>query len=180
MPYDKTKYFQITDDGKLKTSEILAECRKHFEVYCYNEENVDTNFPPPKKASTRYFLKTVEADEANKNQSANDLEKAGVDGITLRERLLMELDYFEETGEHLDVINWTLCSGSRYSGGPVPGVSWRSGPREVAVRWFPVGGAHDRLRARAVVSNPLFLETLNPSALPQELTINGQIYRLEK
>ncbi len=72
MTYDKEKYFRIVDDGKLKTSEILAECKKLFPIWSYyNDEQLDKDFPPIK--STRYFKKNIEADEDLINKSAEDL-----------------------------------------------------------------------------------------------------------
>lgn len=68
-------HFKITDDGKKKTSELLDECRALFPVWSYYDNNrLDKDFPKPKKSTTRYFAKTVEADEKHKNKSANDLE----------------------------------------------------------------------------------------------------------
>src|SRR3989344_2728660 len=60
----------------------------------------------------RSFLAVIEADEENANKSANQLKEEGHEDITLMERLFLELVYFLMTGEHLDVINVTLCSGS--------------------------------------------------------------------
>lgn len=157
----KQNLFKITDDGKLKTSEIIAEMKEKFDVYCwYSNQQLDKDFPPPKKATTRYFKKTVEADEEHRNKSANDLEKEGVKGCTLRERLFMELEYFEETGGHLDIDNITLCSGSRSSGGGVPGVGWDADSRRVCVGWSDPVYRDSGLRTRAAVSENLELDTL--------------------
>ena len=92
-----TKLFKIVENPKLKTSEIVALMRKDFKVYVYSEENLDINFPAPKKVTTRYFKKNQEADEEWANKSANDIEKLGLTDqmITLRERLFMELAYFQ-------------------------------------------------------------------------------------
>ena len=97
-----------------------------------------------------WFRDVVEADEELKNLSANDLKEKGIPGITLEERLLMELKYFKETGNHLDIKSWTLCSGSRYSSGRVPSVRWDSGG--LGVGWYRPGGAHGSLRSRRAVS----------------------------
>jgi len=97
-----------------------------------------------------WFRDVVEADEELKNLSANDLKEKGIPGITLEERLLMELKYFKETGNHLDIKSWTLCSGSRCSDGRVPGVSWYSG--RLGVDWCRPGGAGGSLRSRRAVS----------------------------
>jgi len=155
MKYDKTKYFEIKECKK-KTSELLADCEKLFPVYSwYLDERMDKDFPPPKKITTRYFKKTVEADENLKNKSADDLGKKGIEGITLRERIIMELQYFNETGEHLDIINITLCSGSRRSDGDVPDADWSGSKFEVG--WFDAGDRGGGLRSREAV-------TLNPSS----------------
>lgn len=92
----------------------------------------------------------VEADEELKNKSANDLKKEDIPGITLGERLLYELKFFDETGKHLDVDNWTICAGSRGRDGDVPRVHWYDG--EVSVNWDGPGHRRDYIRARAVVS----------------------------
>lgn len=85
-------------------------------------------------------------------------------GITLRERLLLEIAYFKETGDHLDINNWTLCSGSRSSDGSVPYVRWYPDDGEVRVYWYCSGDRYSRLRSRQaqflkpVPSAPLSLE----------------------
>lgn len=94
----------------------------------------------------------AEADEELKNKSANDLQKEGVNSITLEERLLLEIKYFRETGKHLDVENITLCAGSRDAGGGVPGVYWDGWGGWLGVNWFGPGGACGGLRSRPVVS----------------------------
>jgi len=84
------KLFKITDKKGVKTSDIIKECRELFPIWVYNEKNIDKEFPPIKKTTTRCFERVVEADEENKNISANEADKKGIKGITLRERLLME------------------------------------------------------------------------------------------
>lgn len=100
------------------------------------------------------FKTTVEADEENKNQSADQRRAEECKDITLLERLLMGLAYFLVTGKHLDVKNWTLCSGSRGSSDFVPDVGWDSYSRKVFVVWYDSGDRDDGLRARSVVSLP--------------------------
>lgn len=97
------------------------------------------------------FKATVEADEENADQSANQRRKKGCKDITLLERLLLELAHFLATKRHLDIDNVTLCSGSRYSDGGVPRVRFHSGTREVRVYWCNPGRSFGRLRARAAV-----------------------------
>ena len=93
----------------------------------------------------------VEADEELKNLSANQLKQQNISGITLEERLVYGLKFFKETGgSHLDIANWTLCSGSRYSGGSVPRVRWRGGLMHVS--WCNPDDRNKTLRSRQVVS----------------------------
>lgn len=171
-------YFTITET-KQKTSEIIAKMRKLFDVYSfYDDKQLDKDFPPPKQISTRHFAKNIEADEEYKNMSANDLDEKGVKGITLRERLLMEIQYFKETGNHLDVDNVTLCSGSRDSGGDVPSVYWDSARRGVYVDWGGLSRSYSSLRARVAV-NPLTLSSLVPSATGDSIDLITRVGNLE-
>jgi len=70
--------------------------------------------------------------------------------MTVPERLLYEIKYYDETGEHLDVKNITLCSGSRDSAGSVPYVYWYSGG--MYIFGCPPRDVCSVLRAREVVS----------------------------
>ncbi len=147
-PFD-IEYITVIDDGKKKTGEIIAELRKLFPVWVYNESEVDKEFPAPTKPTSRQFLLVQEADEDLKNKSANDLEQEGIPGITLRERLLYELDYFRKTGQHLDIKNVTLCTGSRYSDGRVPYVGWYSDVLDV--HWYHPADRSVHLRSPRAV-----------------------------
>lgn len=101
------------------------------------------------------FRRTVEADEKNKNLSADILKAQGHKGITALERKLLGLGYFVATGKHLDVKTTTLCSGSRNRYGYVPYVYWSSDDRKVYVNDFNPANANDNLRSRSVVSSDI-------------------------
>lgn len=90
-----------------------------------------------------------EADEESRGLSANQLRGQGHKGIILFERALYELKYWDETREHLDQQNATLCSGSRSADGLVPRVGWHD--REFRVRWSYPDYARGFLRSRSVV-----------------------------
>lgn len=93
----------------------------------------------------------VEADKELKELSADVLCKRKIAGITLDERLRLELFYWVRSrGQHLDVDNITLCAGSRDSDGSVPHVSWPGDG--LGVYWYAPGDADPRLRAREIVS----------------------------
>lgn len=139
----------------LTLGQIVTVLRQKFDVSLYVEDlnqDVTVNYRVNTETYAIWIRDVVEADEDNKNLSANQLKKQGIEGVTLMERLLYELIYFTETGKHLDVENWTLCSGSLNSGGGVPGVYWDADRRGLRVGWFDPDRRSDRLRARAVVS----------------------------
>jgi hypothetical protein len=91
----------------------------------------------------------VEADLDMATLSAWAIEERRLTTMTLAERLVYELKYFAETGQHLDVQHVTLCSGSRCSDGRVPGVCWHKGVVSV---WTESGYHYgDGWRARLAV-----------------------------
>jgi len=121
----------------ITNEQVFQQCKKHFPCWKYTDRDLDvavpTNDRTPKNGAYAIWVRdTVEADVVHKNRSANYLKKQRISGITLLERLLLELKYFLETGKHLDIQNWTLCSGSRRDGGGVPRVRWRGGGLRVA------------------------------------------------
>lgn len=130
------------------------ECAKRFPCWKYAgdlDKAVSTNDRDPKNGTYAVWVRDrVEADEELKSKSADDLTEAGIKGITLTERLLYELKYFTETGKHLDLKNWTLCSGSRGSDGHVPSVRWR-GDR-LRVYWDGPATRYSSLRSREAVT----------------------------
>ena len=135
--------------------QVYDKCKQLFGTWKYTDNSLDqavpTNDRDTKNGHYAIWIRDrVEADEELKNKSANDLKKANTPGITLLERLLLELKYFKETGKHLDIENWTLCSGSRRSDGNVPYVFWDG--VKLGVDWYYVDDAYDYLRAREVVS----------------------------
>ncbi len=131
--------------------------RKYFKVWVYREDLDDfvaKNERTP--ANGHYAIRVrerIEADEELKNLSAEDIMARAFATMTLLERLLYELKYFRETGKHLDdVVNWTLCSGSRAADGSVPDVCWDSNFDRLGIDWCCSWHASGGLRARAVVS----------------------------
>lgn len=96
------------------------------------------------------FRRTIEADEENRNLSADDLKKKGAEGITLLERLLIELGYFISTSQHLDMESVSLCAGSLHRSGNTPRVCYRSGSLRIYVCWCGSRDQCDHLRPRSV------------------------------
>lgn len=130
---------EIKDNPKIKTSQIMQRLRDKFSVWSYyDDQQLDQQFPAPEKETARHFLDSQEPDAETLGLSTKEVSKKHPDGqgITLRERMLLELAYFEKHGEHLDIKGITFCSGSRHSDGFVPYMGWSSDDREVEVSWY--------------------------------------------
>jgi len=158
---------------------LFQECKKLFPAWCWDEKELKNITNDRNGKYEIKFKDCVEADEELKNTSANELKEKGIIGITLPERLKMELDFFKETGKHLDVENITLCSGSRLSDGFVPFVYWFVGG--LRVHYFSPGIANGRLRSRQAVSSTSNLKSFNLDSfdLSQiKITIRGKNYGL--
>lgn len=139
----------------LTTSAAYALCKSRFACSSYYGDDLDAAIPrndrDPKNGSYAIRVRDrVEADEELKNLSAEDLTYRSVAGITFLEREVFELKYHEETGKHLDIKNWTLCSGSQSSAGRVPLAHWHGG--RFYVRWLDPQDRRDDVRSRGVVS----------------------------
>ena len=132
----------------------MAACKKRFPKWQHTSD-LDASVTHNDRtaqggAYAVWFRDRIEADEETANQSANNLSAAVVKTITLLERILMELEYFGRTGQHLDLANLTLCAGSRGSGGGVPYCGWFDA--KFYVGWALVGSRRPSLRARVAVS----------------------------
>ena len=137
----------------LTINQVIAAMRKHFSVYLYTNDldrDVPTNERDPKTGAYAIRVRDrVEADEELKDLSANQVKQMGFATLTLLDRLVYELKYYSETKSHLDIGNITLCSGSRYSDGNVPGVDWHVS--RLYVGWCGSVGSRGRVRARSAV-----------------------------
>ena len=137
-------------------NKVITAFRKlDVSVYLYTNDldaDVTKNDRDPNRDGSYVviFKKTVEADPDQKDKSADMLKAEGVQGITLLERLLLELGYFLATRKHLDNENWTLCSGSRYSDGGVLSVCRDRDGRRLCVGWYNPGSHAANLRSRSV------------------------------
>ena len=157
----------ITDNGKKKTSQLLAECKELSSVYCYlSDEQLDKDFPPKKTKFT--YEMTQEPDEKWANKSWNDLQKIDVHFMELRERLIFQKEYKKKTGNFPDQKYITLCN-SRDSDGNVPRCDWDDG--KFWVLWRSPDCCDDDLRSRSAVSS----SSLTPSD-----TLEVRVENLEK
>ncbi|MDD5341262.1 MAG: hypothetical protein PHC97_02385 [Patescibacteria group bacterium] len=137
----------------LTANRLFDKCKEHFTSWKYRDDlNTVISVRKTDKTYAIWLRDRIEADKENKNLSAKECEKRGINGITLEERLVMELFYNwnRPAGKHLDINNVTLCSGSCDSDGGVPGVGWGGGGLYIGC--CDPGSAGDILRARSVVS----------------------------
>ncbi len=137
----------------LTLNQAWAKCGERFRAYSYIGDDLDKAIPTNDRTSSAAYAKRfrdcVEADEENKNLSADALARREAQSIILLERLLMELWYHWKTGEHLDIENVTLCAGSRASYGGVPSVRWCGD--KLSVDCYNLVAAGDSLRARTAL-----------------------------
>ncbi len=133
---------------------LFDKCRELFPSQKYTDRNLDEVITSDRTSQNGHYAIWVrdrqEADEENKNLSADDLKKRCSIEITLEERMLYELKFFKETGGYLDKANWTLCAGSRYSDGCVPCAGWFGAGFEVF--WDFTHSHFVYLRSRSAVS----------------------------
>ena len=138
----------------LTNNKVYDACAKHFPCSRYVndlDKDVPTNERDPKNGTYAIWVRdVVEADEAHKSKSADMIKQEKLKTETLLERMLHELVYFLETKKHLDLQNWTLCSGSRDSDGDVPSASMLVG--RFYVGWSDAGYSREDLCVREVVS----------------------------
>ncbi len=138
----------------LTANRIWQECKARFTCWAYCGDDLDRAIPTHERTADKesYTIRVrdrVEADKELKNLSANQIRGMKLGTMTLPERLLLELWYFWKTGKHLDIQNYTLCSGSRNSAGRVPSVHWDYD--ELHVYWNSPDHSLDDLRARSAV-----------------------------
>lgn len=138
--------------AEMTLNRAFAKCKERFPSASYVGDDLNKGVPtnerdPAKIGAYAIRLRDrVEADEEWKETSADTIASRRVTTITLLERVLLELWYHWKTGKHLDVNNWTLCSGSRDADGYVPSADWSDG--RFRVGWRGPDDAAGDLRAR--------------------------------
>ncbi len=136
----------------LDAQKIFDKCKEFFATSDFDSSTVRDLERATDSAYAVWIRNGVEADEENKNLSADKIKEIGMATQTLRERLLQELEHFKKTGMHLDIHNVTLCAGSRHGDVSVLSVYWRSDDGKLIVYWDNSDNAYNNLRARQVVS----------------------------
>ena len=99
--FNKWKWMDVSIDAKL---DMTREARSGIGSYLVRVQN------------------GIEPDSQYLGKNTRQADPDGTIGITLKERMLLELWHYEQTSKHLDLRGVTFCSGSRYQGGDVPSV----------------------------------------------------------
>ena len=125
-----------------------------FPCYTYISGNLDEAIPINDRTADKAYATLVrdrqEADDESRNLSANQLKDRGHKGVTALETIIDEVGFYKRTGQHRDMKNVTLCSGSRRSDGDVPRSDWHDG--KFCLFWYDPGSADVYLRSRETVS----------------------------
>jgi hypothetical protein len=136
----------------LTPNAAYAACERNFKCWRRSTQDLDAavalNGREPTSTYGIHVRNRVEADEEYQDLSANDVAVRGIAGTTLLERELLELKYWHDTQRHLDLGNVTLCTGSRFADGSVPGAYWNDGG--FGVTWRDPAGRVPGLRVREV------------------------------
>ena len=123
----------------------LAAMRAKFQVWVYTEDLdavVTTNTRTSAQSYAIWVRDGVEPDTDFLGKSTRQADMDGKIGMTLLERMVFEVKFFVETGEHLDYKGVTLCTGSRDSGGDVPHLYFDPSFGKVRVDWYRVDGSN--------------------------------------
>lgn len=122
----------------LTLSQVYKSMSAAFKCWKYADDLdkvVIKNARDTKHAYAIWVHDRVEPDVQYLGHSTKKIDPDMTIGVTLLERMIHEIVYFDETGEHLDIKGVTFCSGSRGSNGGVPGADWRADAQEVRVCW---------------------------------------------
>lgn len=114
------------------------------------DKSVTQNVRDTKKSYAIWVRDEAEPDTEFLNKSTRQADPDMKIGVTLTERMIHGIDYFSETGKHLDVKGATFCSGSRYSDGHVPSVCLSHHGR-VYVGWCDLDGLISEYGVRRAV-----------------------------
>ncbi len=137
----------------LTMNQVYDSMSKAFKCWRYNDDldaKVPKNARDTKTVYAIWVRDGVEPDEKYLGKSTNQADPNMTIGVTLLERMIHEIVYFDETGNHLDIKGVTFCTGSRHSVGIVPCVDWDDG--RVRVHWCDLDGSDSDCGLREAVS----------------------------
>ncbi len=139
----------------LNLNQVYDAMSKAFKCWRYSDDLdviVTKNARDTKVAYAIWVRDGVEPDAEYLGKSTNQADPDMKIGVTLLERMIHEIIFFDETGKHLDIKGVTFCSGSRNSDGYVPYVYWYSDGQKVSVYWYRLDNSLDADGVRAAVT----------------------------
>jgi hypothetical protein len=139
----------------LTLNQVFSAWKKLFKCWRYNDDldvSITKNARDSKIAYAIWVRDGIEPDAEYLGESTRQADPDMKIGVTLLERMVHELVYFDETGKHLDVKGVTSCTGSRYADGGVPCVRWYSVDQEVRVGWYGLDDSDSARGLRSAVS----------------------------
>lgn len=131
----------------------FEKASKLFSTWRYNDDldkAIPNNVRNTQNSYAVWVKDGVEPDSEFLGQSTKKADPDMKKGITVLEGIILEMKYFLETGNHLNIKGVTFCSGSRNSDGNVPGVRWSSGRFEVD--WYYLDNSYSDCGVRLAVS----------------------------
>jgi hypothetical protein len=141
----------------MTSEKVFAQCAKLFSCWKYYSGDLNVTFSYNARTAEKHYAvwvrDGVEPDVDLLGLSVSKADPHMKIGITLPERLMQELKYFVETGEHLDKRGSTFCSGSRDADGGVPYVCHHPDNGKVYVHWCDVDCSHVKCGVRQVVAS---------------------------
>lgn len=139
----------------LTLNQIYKSMSGMFKCWKYADDldaSVTKNARDTRTAYAVWVRDGIEPDAQYLGKSANQADPTMAIGMTLLERMILEMIYFSETGKHLDIKGVTFCTGSRNSDGCVPFVDWNSVGQRVDVSWCGVGNSFSTNGLRSAVT----------------------------
>lgn len=139
----------------LTLNATVAAMRKLFKVWVYFEDldaSVTFNARTTVQSYAIWVRAGVEPDEKYLGQSTRQADPDGKIGMTLLERLVLDVKHFVETEKHLDEKGVTFCTASRDAYGSVPHVYWFPADGKVNVDWYGLDNANPANGLREAVA----------------------------
>jgi hypothetical protein len=134
---------------------VFQKCKELFNAWKFTDKPLDDVVTQNSRTPTTHYAiwvrNTIEQDPEYLGKSIKDADPDMKIGITLLERLILELKHYQETKQHLDIKGITFCTGSRDAGGGVPCVYWLGGYSGLKVHWYDLGYCYSECGTRAAV-----------------------------
>jgi hypothetical protein len=137
----------------LTLNQVYKSMSSAFKCWKYADDldaSVTKNTRDTKSAYAIWVHDRVEPDVQYLGHSTKQIDPDMTIGVTLLERMIMEIAYFDFQGKHLDIKGITFCSGSRNSDGFVPCVSFFDS--KVDVGWYDLDESFSDCGVREAVS----------------------------